>query len=216
MREILTEVLYFHVEAPLILKPAGEQSLAIVPAGTVIYGSTEEAGAPQVSLAEFEQKLPLQAEGDNWVKVQYAQESIGWIQKDESFRQVNEGEAAELKPVYSHRPPVIEVQQPTLPYITDAAELKLSGLASDEQMVSDIYILNNDQKAFYKSNGKGPTVNSLLFDTTIKLEEGINHIEIVARESKDLYGVKTIVVFRKKTSKPDSEQATGQRLDFQD
>ena len=216
MREVLSEVLYFRIEAPLILKPAEEQSLAIIPAGTAIYGSTEENGAPMVSRTEADEKLPMQAESDNWVKVQYAEDHIGWIQKDDSFRQTNTGEIAELKPVYSHRPPVIEVMQPTLPFITDAAEIKLTGQASDEQKVSDIYILNNDQKAFYKSNQNSSIINFLAFDSKVKLEEGINHIEIVARESKDLYSVKTIVVFRKKSADTATAEAERGHLDMTD
>ena len=71
-------------------------------------------------------------------------------------------------------------------------------------------------EGFLQVNQNSANINSLAFDSTVKLEEGINHIEIVARESKDLYSVKTIVVFRKKSADTATAEAERSHLDMAD
>jgi carboxyl-terminal processing protease len=93
--------------------------------------------------------------------------------------------------------------------VVDQDRFTLSAVITDPKLL-DVYVLVNDQKVFFK--GKGPDDDGRMKVTTeFPLKEGNNYVTVVARESSDYAGRKTIVVRRRPAafaSKSEGKPAT--------
>ena len=92
-------------------------------------------------------------------------------------------------------------------HITEKSFVKLSGEATDETRVSDLFIFVRNpgakvegRKVFYRSNRHSGRPNRLGFDTKVPLWPGANYITVFARESEDVQAQEMVVIFRRKKS----------------
>jgi carboxyl-terminal processing protease len=103
--------------------------------------------------------------------------------------------------VWNSTPPMIALNLQGLE--TNAASYKLSGNASGEQHVEDVYIFVSNQsakiesrKVFYRSNRGGKDGKQLEFAADLPLWPGSNMVTVVARASSEVRSVKTMYVYR--------------------
>jgi carboxyl-terminal processing protease len=103
--------------------------------------------------------------------------------------------------VWNSTPPMIALNLSGLE--TSASTYKLSGNASGEQHVEDVYIFVSNQsskiesrKVFYRSNRGGKDGKQLEFATDLPLWPGSNMVTVVARASSEVKSVKTMFVYR--------------------
>jgi carboxyl-terminal processing protease len=81
--------------------------------------------------------------------------------------------------------------------ITREASVEISGEASDDERVRDLYIYAGARKVFYQSNrGEGDDPRRAAFAATIPLRPGVNYVSVFARESDDSVTRRTFVVRR--------------------
>jgi carboxyl-terminal processing protease len=79
--------------------------------------------------------------------------------------------------------------------VTDSERFLLSGVVENESLL-DVYVLVNDQKVFFQGRNAGEE-GKIKFTTEFPLREGNNLVTVVARESQDFSGRKTIVIRRR-------------------
>ena len=103
--------------------------------------------------------------------------------------------------MWNSTPPMIALNLKGLE--TSADTYKLSGNASGEQHVEDVYIFVSNQsakiesrKVFYRSNRGGKDGKLLEFAADLPLWPGSNMVTVVARASADVRSVKTMFVYR--------------------
>ena len=79
--------------------------------------------------------------------------------------------------------------------VTDSERFVLSGVVENESLL-DVYVLVNDQKVFFQGRNAGEE-GRIKFTTEFPLKEGNNLVTVVARESQDFSGRKTVVIRRR-------------------
>jgi carboxyl-terminal processing protease len=109
----------------------------------------------------------------------------------------------------AQRPAVREVSPPRLEFkaqaaLVDAPTIRISGSATDEQRVADLFVVVSNptakidrRKVFYRSNRKAASPATQRFDADIPLWPGANLVTVVARESNTVQSQRTIVVQRR-------------------
>jgi carboxyl-terminal processing protease len=155
--------------------------------------------------------LPVQAKVGDYSRVDLGQNRPGWIHE----RDLRGGSAkgGNLTDVLAHMPPRLEVDyRNTL--VTREPMLRVSGWASDDSLVRDLYIFVGSHKVFYQSNRKGSAPNKVSFDTTVALRPGINYVTVVAREDNEVMSRKTFIVRRDAPDGALLETPKENELDF--
>ncbi|HTR55734.1 MAG TPA: MXAN_5808 family serine peptidase [Kofleriaceae bacterium] len=104
-------------------------------------------------------------------------------------------------PYWESTPPMISLATKSLE--TTGESYKLSGTASDETHVEDVYVYVSNQsakvdskKVFYESNRGGKNGRQLDFAADVPLWPGSNMITVVARENSEVRSMKTMFVYR--------------------
>ncbi len=82
-------------------------------------------------------------------------------------------------------------------------KLKISGVARDENKLSDVFIFVSNRRAkmdrrkvFYRSNRGGKNAKEMAFDAEIPLWPGANLVTVVARESTSVQSQDTLIIER--------------------
>jgi carboxyl-terminal processing protease len=152
--------------------------IAKLPKGAVL---NELARGSQVARVEFEK--------DRFAFIRTAELKDGKGQKAVLAKDVDR--------VHLRSPPQItlSVDPQSGGTVVDQDRFTLSAVITDPKLL-DVYVLVNDQKVFFK--GKGPDDDGRMKITTeFSLKEGNNYVTVVARESSDFAGRKTVVVRRR-------------------
>ena len=158
-----------------------DRAIAQVPAGTV---------------------MPVVAEGGGWVRVHLD----GGVMAFAKAAEVTRGNATVKPPLAS---PFYEVSPPKVtlgdtPTQTEAESIMLSGTATDEQALRDVFItvynpsrnLFGDREKVYYVASSDPASGSLDFSAEVPLTPGNNIIEVHARQNDDVAAVKRMWVLR--------------------
>jgi carboxyl-terminal processing protease len=74
--------------------------------------------------------------------------------------------------------------------------VRLSGTASDESAVRDVYIFVGNDKVFFKPSQDTAGSSVLSFEAEVPLSNGLNYISVVAEETANLFTRETIAIRR--------------------
>jgi carboxyl-terminal processing protease len=155
--------------------------------------------------------LPVQARVGEYSRVDLGQNRPGWIH--ERDLRGGSGKNGKLTDVLAHMPPRLEVDYHNT-LITREPMLRVSGWATDDSLVRDLYIFVGSHKVFYQSNRNGSAPNKVSFDTSIALRPGINYVTVVAREDNEIMSRKTFIVRRDAPDGSLLETPKENELDF--
>jgi carboxyl-terminal processing protease len=108
---------------------------------------------------------------------------------------------ATLTPQWQVTPPLLTVTAPT---IATGDTVHISGHASDDRLVRDVYVRvwNRNakipvKKAFYQPNRLTGDRTKMDFEADIPLWAGSNLVQVFARESNDVQSLQTVVVLKR-------------------
>jgi carboxyl-terminal processing protease len=173
--------------------PAATDVLLSVTAATAsVYGGASDTASPIIAALGKGSVLHATARaGDFWRVDAVDGLPAGWVRaSDVATASGGAPKAVKGGLVMANAPPTIAV---TLPGLTvPGATVKLTGTASDDTKVKDLFILLNGKKVFYRSSPK-PS-KTLPFTATIDLKAGANLITVVARESDTVSASETYVI----------------------
>jgi len=198
----LSQKLTFPVMAPKVSPPVVEvdkRIQAVRP--TWVFGgrSTESPIMCQIKKGGI---VKVNGWVPGWYRTGLPGGGRGWIPAtDVSETSVEKEEVLALHLQYI--PPVIEFEK--TPLLLPSSRMTLSGSVRDDQVVKHLFIMVNNEKAFFKSQKKGEKAKELTFSAEIPLKEGPNTITIVARDDVGLSYAQTFVV----SSKPALAKGSG-------
>jgi carboxyl-terminal processing protease len=134
-----------------------------------------------------------------WTKIRLGASKVGFVASNAIASGGSGGSA--FVPYWEATPPMISLLTKNLE--TAGESYKLSGTASDESHVEDVYVYVSNQsakvdskKVFYESNRGGKNARQMDFAADVPLWPGSNMITVVARENSEVRSVKTMFVYR--------------------
>jgi carboxyl-terminal processing protease len=200
LHDFVTDKLTF----PIVdAKPAQDASGLVtvsVPSTTIRGGADKDA--PLVGTAQKGAAFTLTGVAGDWWRVALDGRP-GFIAKPQAVR--GDGAAPTklaFAPEWDVSPPKLTVTPAT--GLVDTATIHLSGIASDEHRVADVFVFVSNRgakidrrKVFYRSNRKSANPATQAFDADVQLWPGANVVTVVARESTQVQSQQTIVVERR-------------------
>ncbi len=194
---------------------------AILQPNTRIYSMPDDK-SNAIATVKKQVKLDAASKMGNWILVRWNDGLSGWVKdavlkpgeiSKKHRKRKKDSQLEAIEPLFFRRAPRIAVDLSTVEPYTTASAVTIRGQAVDDNFVKDIYILANRQKAFFKANTAKPNTDAgrtMQFEATVPLEEGINRIIIVARETRKFSGSEIIIIFREK-DESDSEDGAGKK-----
>ncbi|MEM9189680.1 MAG: MXAN_5808 family serine peptidase [Myxococcota bacterium] len=137
-------------------------------------------------------RLVSQAELNGYVRVILEDDRPGWVRNQDL---VASGTGGTLDWSVSHMPPRLEVDYNNT-LVTRNSRLPITGRATDDQQVRDLYIFVGSRKVFYRSNRGASNTREASFETEVPLSGGINYVTVFCRERDDVISRRTFVVRR--------------------
>ena len=207
LHESVNEKLKYPIHANTT-KPTKEYgSIKVVNENSPIF---EGAGSNSATIAWAKRGTVFRVTGKlgPWLRVELESRRPGFLRRSDAKRTRKRPTKTTLRPNWQVSPPLLALQIPS--YETSTSRYRLTGKATDETHVEDVYIYVsnrkakiNNRKVFYKSNRRVSNHSSLHFNADIPLWPGSNRITVVARENDAVRSAKTLYLYRS-----DSKAAT--------
>lgn len=170
--------------------PAATPKPVVLKQGATLYERPEVSARSIARVEGGTLALSAEATAAGYLRVGFGGGRPGWVRAaDVVTGQAGDGR---LVDVLAHMPPRVELDSNTL--VTKEPSLRLSGKATDDDRLRDLYVYVNSRKVYYDAVPKRSATKVMTFDTVVPLRPGINYVTIVARESNDVVSRKTVVV----------------------
>jgi carboxyl-terminal processing protease len=209
LHESVVEKLRYPVRSPAAGPAAANGHVKVASETATIH---EGAAADSGRIASAPKGATFRVTGKQgaWYRVALDGERPGFVAANDVRKTDGKPRKTELAVNWQVTPPTIGLEIPS--FVTSEATYRLSGKATDDTHVEDVYIFvsNYDdqvenRKVFYKSNRNGKQSGSLDFQTTIPLWPGTNQVTVVARENDAVKTMHTMYVYR--SQEPVTAQA---------
>jgi carboxyl-terminal processing protease len=191
LREFASEKLRINIEAKQVDSPAPKTGTVLVKDGSPVMAGPDVNARAIARASEGVVSFPAEATIGDFVRVSLGQGRPGWV----ASKYLATGVAPTGKIIFdkSRMPPRLNVDYGHA-LVTKTRMLKLTGKASDDSRIRDVYIFVGAKKVFYQANGTDS--KELAFNADLPLEPGINYVSVFARENQDVVTRDTFVVRR--------------------
>ena len=152
--------------------------------------------SPVLSVMNEGTILKADAKTPDWFRITLPDNHYGWVSSKEVIESNgSENKLTTIEPFFQRIPPLIKLGKPVSNVLFGNDRLPLTAVIEDDIHVKHVYVLINNDKAFYKSNKiQTPREQTRLeINTDLPLKEGPNIITIVARDDQDLVTMKSFV-----------------------
>lgn len=210
----LVEKLHFPLAASTVTFAAGSGFVS-APAAIDLYASPLQGQDAKVARAEAGSSLKVLGVADGWYRVELEGKRFAFARAADVKTGGSAGKPRTTD-VFAVSPPKIALVGAATQ--TDADRVHISGVATDEESVRDVYIsvynpsrnlFGSSEKVFYQA-AADPKARKLEFAADIPLTPGNNIIEIRVRESDDIAATKQMWVLR--TSGLKEARAAGEKF----
>jgi carboxyl-terminal processing protease len=136
---------------------------------------------------------------NGFTRVEVAPGRFAFVAKDKAHDAKGKAGVKELSSTPFRQPPEISVNvDPSQGgVVAQGDKFTLSGVASDDKGLIDLYVLVNDQKVAFMTAPAGKSEPKMKFSTEFPLKEGNNYVMVVARETPEFVGKKMLVIRRR-------------------
>lgn len=191
LREFASEKLRIPIEARSDSAPAAKGGTVVTKDGTLILAAPQPGARSIARISGGNASLPSEAALGEFVRVNLGGGRPGWVAKEDLLASgAGSGKVSFDK---SRMPPRLHVDHGNA-LVTRSRSLKLTGKATDDARIRDVYIFVGARKVFYQANTGD--AKSLGFTAEAPLEPGINYVNVFARENQDVVTRFTFVVRR--------------------
>jgi len=204
LRMTVADAIFGDYVSEKVQLPTGARSEAVtmsvgrvqVPAGVEVRSGASDRSSV---IARATKPIVLDAKSKagkmgEWTQVTLPDGRLGWV----SAPAAGSGKAATDGVEYvKASPPKLSVKPDLL--VSRADKAPVSGTATDDQGVKDLWIMVNDKKVFYRTFPGGNAKDPVSFSAELPLEDGQNRVTIVARDKSDLQSMQTYSIRREKT-----------------
>ena len=151
------------------------------------------ADAPTVARAEG----PVVARGriEGWYRVLTDEGLYGWVPEAQTATGSQATPSGKMRPLVPSGPPQIKLDRPAPALSTTAGKMTVGGSVLGDRPIKDLRVFVNRKKVFFKSSA-GLAASKLDFTTSVSLEEGLNRIDVVARQRDETATSKTLLIHR--------------------
>ncbi len=149
------------------------------------------ASAPIIALSEEGSKFTSLGMSNGWLKIELDEKMSGWINKDKIISVNNQGSTQTIKPVFKETfeaPPIIDLID--LPVSTKSDVINLFGDIKDQDGIELISVFLGDDKVALLPSTK----TNVPVSVDLTLEDDINLITVIAKDSKGLLSKQSFVV----------------------
>ncbi len=178
---------------PMALSSTKGNKAVFLAKNTALFASPENE-ASVLTFLKQDEWLHVLGTKDTWLKVAMKDMGkIGWTKTPESHKLVKRSKT--FKPAVDcfSQLPEIELFNPV--HYTDSDTLRLEGMASHAEGITDVSVFVNGFKVYFLSESE-QNLQKVPFVTDLTLREGSNEIQIVARGPRGLLGQKWLRIFR--------------------
>jgi carboxyl-terminal processing protease len=155
-----------------------------------------EAGAPAIAHVAADARFTSTATVNGFERIDLGDRRSAWVRSSDVT--VVKGKVDAKPPVelaFNKSAPQIEIEVDQS-YVTRNDAFRIRGKVTDADKVRDLYIFSGGRKVFYESNEDSATPRSLVFDSEVPLQPGLNTIVVVSREDDDSSARRAFVVRR--------------------
>jgi len=146
--------------------------------------------------------MPAIAEGDGWVRVHLGGDQMAFAKSSDVERGTGSAKAPSVTASFEVSPPKVMLDAALSK--TDSESVTLSGIATDEQALRDVFVtvynpsrnLFGDREKVYYVASPDPTTGELKFSAEVPLTPGNNIIEVHARQNDDVVAIRRMWVLR--------------------
>ncbi|MEJ7600079.1 MAG: S41 family peptidase [Kofleriaceae bacterium] len=201
LREGATEKLELAVRAPQAITTA-TGSVTIAAAQRVRTGASPEAEV--AGLLPAGAVVRVTGRSESWVRIELEPGVPGFLPTS-AVKPASAPASNRFVRTWQRTPPVLSLAGVATTTATTTADdhWKLTGTASDDTQVDDVYVSVSNvsskierRKVFYQSNRGTRTPSRLAFAASIPLWPGSNRITVVARESERVKATQTLWIYR--------------------
>ncbi len=200
LHEAVTEKLEYPVHDPSAGPARAGGSVAVRKSGAAVReGASSSSNV--VGWAKRGSVFKVTGKEGNWYRVDLGDHRPGFLASSKVARSSSSANPV-TKPNWQVTPPTLALKVPSLETADD--HYTLSGVASDDTHVEDVYVFvsNADakvdnKKVFYKSNRGAKSSDKMSFTSDIPLWPGSNRITVVVRENDDVRSAETLYLYRK-------------------
>ncbi len=189
-RDGITNNVVIPINANVSPFKANKQEITVTKDNTPIRGGGF-AEAPIIAITQKGSKFSSEGNTEGWVKVFLDKKFTGWINKDKIRSNENSESAQFIDPQYQETfeaPPVISLTD--LPVSTKSNVVNLFGDIEDQDGIELISVFIGDNKVALLPSHK----TSVPVSIDIELQENINLITVIAKDSKGLLSKQSFVV----------------------
>jgi carboxyl-terminal processing protease len=164
------------------------------------------AGSNTVAWAGKDAVFAVTGQQGDWLRIDLGNGRPGFVTAKHASKSSARPQPA-IQPNWQVTPPSLSLNIPS--YEVNGHQYVLSGTASDDSHVEDVYIFvsNSDakidnKKVFYKSNRGSKQGAQMAFSSTIPLWPGSNHVVVVVRENDQVQSARSLYIYRNGTGSP--------------
>jgi carboxyl-terminal processing protease len=147
-----------------------------------------------VAVLEGKGAVEISAKAGDFYRIEIAEGRPGWVSARSFADPKGETPEACRFTLVINAPPALVLDE--IESVVRRSTIRLTGRASDESRVRDIYIYVGDSKVFFKPNTDPDNPRELSFVAEVEIKKGLNYITIVAEETPALDTRKVITVRR--------------------
>ncbi len=187
------EKITFEITPPIQVLEIEPRTLAALE-DSVEVREAPAGNARVVAILEGKGAVEISAKTGDFYRIEIAEGRPGWVSA-KSFADPS-GELPEaIRPtLVINAPPALVLDE--IESVVRRSTIRLTGRATDESRVRDIYIYVGDSKVFFKPNTDPDNPRELEFVAEVEIKKGLNYITIVAEETPALDTRKVIAVRR--------------------
>ena len=191
LREFTSEKIRIPIGPKGADAPLPKSGTVLVKEGGSVMAAPDANARVIARAADGVVSFPAEAAVGEFVRVGLGDGRPGWV----SSKAIVTGATPSGKLVLdkSRMPPRLSVDYGHA-LVTRTRSLKLTGKATDDARVRDVYIFVGAKKVFYQANSGDAKTLDFLAD--VPLEPGINYVSVFARENQDVVTRDTFVVRR--------------------
>ncbi len=192
LREVATEKIRVPLLSPATFRAMGGARQAKA-TGAELLSAPDAAARPFGRLLAGTAATAL-AESNGFIKLALGSGRFGFVRATELDAGGTPASEVAFEDTMAHAPPALEVAPPTL--ATRDGQLTISGTASDDAKLLDLFVFVGSKKVFYRSNRNGSDPRKLTFSSSIPLRAGTNVVTVVARENPDTTTRRAFIIRR--------------------
>ncbi|MEE8137014.1 MAG: MXAN_5808 family serine peptidase, partial [Thermodesulfobacteriota bacterium] len=148
-------------------------------------------GAPIIALSQKGGKFRAVGQNEDWIKVNLDENLLGWINSDKVLPSEDEGSALSDNPLFQETfeaPPIINIHD--LPVSTKSNVITIYGDINDQDGIELVSVFLGDDKVALLPSTRTNVPVSL----ELTLDEEINLITVIAKDSKGLLSKQSFIV----------------------